>query len=84
MNDQELRNIIPFVVWTSEYDMYQRDCLDLAKRGRSCGKLLDFSNMPGVNHGYQMFNFDSTETKAFYIEEKLAFDTFVRGTNSLN
>ena len=63
MSDVELKEIIPFVIWTSEFDMYRRDCNDLAKRGRKFDKLLDISDMPGVNHGYQMMNFDSTATK---------------------
>lgn len=57
MCDRELKNIIPFVIWTSEFDMYRRDCLDLAKRGRMYKKLLDISEMPGVNHGYHLMNF---------------------------
>jgi len=52
MDDMELRNIIPYVIWTSEFDFYRRDCIDFAKRGRSFGKLLDISDMPGVYHGY--------------------------------
>lgn len=34
MSDEELKNIIPFCIWTSEFDMYRRDCLDLANRGK--------------------------------------------------
>lgn len=52
MSDVDFKEIIPFVIWTSEFDMYRRDCKDLAKRGRMFDKLLDISDMPGVNHGY--------------------------------
>lgn len=63
MSDEELKEIIPYVIWTSEFDMYRRDCLEFAKRGRKFDKLLDIGDMPGVNHGYQGMNFDSKETK---------------------
>lgn len=78
MSDAELRSIIPFVVWTSEFDMYRRDSVGFAMRGKACGKLLELGNMPGLNHGYQMTNFDSAETKEFYVQEALAFNAFVR------
>ena len=66
-SDMELRKTIPFVIWTSEFDFYRRDCLDLAKRGKRFNKLLEFSDMPGVYHGYQLLNFDTVENKTFYL-----------------
>ena len=64
-------------MWTSEYDMYRRDNETFAARLKKAGKLAELGQMPGVMHGYQMYNFHTPETKAFYVQEKLAFKHLV-------
>ena len=59
MSDNEMRETIPFVIWTSEFDVYRKDCIDLAERGKKWNKTLDVSDMPGANHGYHLLNFNS-------------------------
>lgn len=78
ISDEFMKKVPPFAIWTSEFDFYRRDNIELARRGKACGKLLDISDMPGVVHGYQLNNFAVDETKWFYEEEKMAFDLWVR------
>lgn len=47
ITDEFMTKIPPFVVWTSEMDMYIRENVEIARRGAACGKLLEISNMPG-------------------------------------
>ena len=70
MKDQELCKVIPFVIWTSEFDFYRRDAYILAKRGKKLGVMLDIKDTPGVPHGFHLKDFDSSETKCFIIKKE--------------
>jgi len=74
-----LQKVPPFVIWTSEFDTFKRDNYKMMERGKKLGKLLEFSTMPGVGHGYQTTNISNETSTWFYEEERLAFDTWVRG-----
>jgi len=51
MSDEQLKKCPSFAIFTSEFDFLRRDCLALAARGKTLGKLLDMSDIPGAAHG---------------------------------
>lgn len=67
----------PIALYSSEFDFLLRESLVWAERLKKHGKLIGFSNMPGVIHGYNHINYETDETKWFFEDEKLAFDSYV-------
>ena len=77
MPDNELGLMPPFIITTSEFGFLRPDYFYLAKRGQKFKKLLDFQDMPGCHHTFEMSFFDHPEAQLFYEELKKAFDKYI-------
>ena len=73
MSDDILKLYPPTVIWTSEFDILRRDNEKFAERLKKVKRFGGMGIMPGVMHNYHTHNFESTQTKKFLEEEKLAF-----------
>ena len=60
-----LRHYPPTVIWTGEFHFLRRDNEEFAKILKDAGKQVEIGIMPGTVHGYQLLNFNSSETQEF-------------------
>jgi len=49
----QIKKLPPTVVFTAEFDFYRADALEIAEKLQKVGKLLDFGDYGGCDHGFQ-------------------------------
>jgi len=49
----QVKKLPPTVVFTAEFDFYRVDAIDIAEKLQKAGKLLDFGDYGGCDHGFQ-------------------------------
>lgn len=75
------RSMPPSVIFTSEFDYNRREAILLKDKLEQGGKLLDFSDIPGVG---QMYHYDCNLPQSFWFFKDIesAFEKFVKNAQT--
>jgi acetyl esterase/lipase len=64
----QVARLPPTVVFTAEYDFYRPDGMEFAQKLKKAGKLLDYGDYGGCDHGFQFIK-DAEYEKTTFIKD---------------
>merc|ERR1711892_1114198 len=74
--DELIQKMPPTVIFSAEFDMFVTETERMARRMRSCGRLLELCSLPGIGHASYLFPALKCYKK-FYSCYRLAMDEYV-------